>query len=615
MTDLPDHECAAGTTSQLFSWADFDFEPVVKAANVSLRSASTIRPSKSKPVDYMALGTAIDYRIRHYFGFDARRDLQRPYGWGIYPDSRDASRDTRRLFARLESEIQDLKPWRNRLSESEEEMLCRYCALLANYRGVRRDLGPSNIESFLALPPSHWIDDLKKLSRLFFDQDQYLVWNHGHAISNPWFGKNDESRGLPGDLIVDHCLIDIKSTVRRSIRPEYLNQLMTYVLLDYSDQYRLTAVGIYMARQGKLLTWPLTQFIQKATGNSQIDIAGLRDRFREKVASDKCQIERITPQETGPLAAAPLPPRQLEFREIPRRPKSTHRDSMISRKWDSFLRAIKHWVVIAGKARASTGVRTGIETTVKSPSLVSRRIHIVGDVSADTPTPPWSTEDSSSSQMFYTVEVSAELVERFGELFALRVKGTGMTDALIDDGDVVVMRAIAHANNGEMVLAWFKEEEAILRKFYSESDYVRLQPANSTMEPIYAPKENMEVRGKVVSVIRNLVSGDGRSAPEAGPTYCQPERIAQQAGSPLPKAVKEIDTNWIAVVKVLNGLNGTKYKLGALLSDCKPEAVSLAGANLVCRFANRANFQRMREEMTSQLSRSLVAEAVANTSL
>ena len=78
MTDLPDHECVAGTTSQLFSWADFDFEPVVKAANVSLRSASTIRPSKSKPVDYMALGTAIDYRIRHYFGFDARRDLQRP---------------------------------------------------------------------------------------------------------------------------------------------------------------------------------------------------------------------------------------------------------------------------------------------------------------------------------------------------------------------------------------------------------------------------------------------------------------------------------------------------------------------------------------------------------
>ena len=70
----------------------------------------------------------------------------------------------------------------------------------------------------------------------------------------------------------------------------------------------------------------------------------------------------------------------------------------------------------------------------------------------------------------------------------------------------------------EIVLAWFKEEEAILRKFYSESDYVRLQPANSTMEPIYAPKENMEVRGKVVSVIRNLVSGDGRSAPEAGPT-------------------------------------------------------------------------------------------------
>ena len=80
-----------------------------------------------------------------------------------------------------------------------------------------------------------------------------------------------------------------------------------------------------------------------------------------------------------------------------------------------------------------------------------------------------------------------------------------MIDALIDDGDVVIIKPSSVANNGEMVVAWLKEEEeTTLKKFYAEGNQVRLQPANSTMEPIYSPAENVEVHGKVVSVIRNL---------------------------------------------------------------------------------------------------------------
>ncbi len=120
-----------------------------------------------------------------------------------------------------------------------------------------------------------------------------------------------------------------------------------------------------------------------------------------------------------------------------------------------------------------------------------------------TPMPVWGL--AASSQEFDTVEVSTELVEKFGKLFALRVIGTGMIDALIDDGDVVVINPARCVKDGEIVVAWFiKEETTILRKFYREGDYVRLQPANSTMGPIYALKENIEVRKKVVSVIRIL---------------------------------------------------------------------------------------------------------------
>ncbi len=131
------------------------------------------------------------------------------------------------------------------------------------------------------------------------------------------------------------------------------------------------------------------------------------------------------------------------------------------------------------------------------------RIGAATSLPTGTPMPAWGL--TASSQEFDTVEVSPELVEKFGQLFALRVIGTGMIDALIDDGDVVVIKPARCVKDGEIIVAWFiKEETTILRKFYREGDYVRLQPANSTMGPIYALKENIEVRGKVVSVIRAL---------------------------------------------------------------------------------------------------------------
>ena len=80
-----------------------------------------------------------------------------------------------------------------------------------------------------------------------------------------------------------------------------------------------------------------------------------------------------------------------------------------------------------------------------------------------------------------------------------------MIDALIDDGDVVVIKPARDASNGEMVVAWLRqEEEATLKKFYLEGDQVRLQPANSSMAPIYCAADNVEVRGKVVTVLRKF---------------------------------------------------------------------------------------------------------------
>jgi len=91
-------------------------------------------------------------------------------------------------------------------------------------------------------------------------------------------------------------------------------------------------------------------------------------------------------------------------------------------------------------------------------------------------------------------------------LFALRVKGHSMVDALINDGDIVILRRQSQAENGDMVAAWLIEEgETTLKRFYRESEgCVRLQPANPNVAPILVHPANLEIKGRVVAVIRQV---------------------------------------------------------------------------------------------------------------
>ncbi len=152
-------------------------------------------------------------------------------------------------------------------------------------------------------------------------------------------------------------------------------------------------------------------------------------------------------------------------------------------------------------------VARGIELLdeLGQPVFGPPKVQIVGAIAAGKPIPVFSSEDSASSAEFDTIEVAPDLQKRFGKLFALTVNGTSMIDALIDDGDVVIVKPGQQAENGDMVVAWLKsEEEATLKRFYLEGDRVRLQPANRQMEPIYCSADNVEIHGRVVEVIRNL---------------------------------------------------------------------------------------------------------------
>lgn len=126
-------------------------------------------------------------------------------------------------------------------------------------------------------------------------------------------------------------------------------------------------------------------------------------------------------------------------------------------------------------------------------------VPIMGTIAAGQPIPTLSPDQVDPDNIF---EATEEMVRGRKDVYALKVRGTSMIDALVNDGDIVILEATQSADDGDMVAAWLKkEEEATLKKFYREGDRIRLQPANSTMKPIFTEADNVEVQGRVLATI------------------------------------------------------------------------------------------------------------------
>lgn len=92
-----------------------------------------------------------------------------------------------------------------------------------------------------------------------------------------------------------------------------------------------------------------------------------------------------------------------------------------------------------------------------------------------------------------------------GRIFALRVKGQSMIDALVNDRDIVVLQQQETANNGDMVAVWLADNnQTTLKYFFNEGERIRLQPANSSMKPIYVDAKQVHVQGRVLAVLRQI---------------------------------------------------------------------------------------------------------------
>jgi repressor LexA len=136
------------------------------------------------------------------------------------------------------------------------------------------------------------------------------------------------------------------------------------------------------------------------------------------------------------------------------------------------------------------------------------QIPVMGRIVAGSPIPVPSS-DFSYFDAESMVDVASSLLpgsEKNLNLFALEVQGESMIDAMVYDGDIVIMKPANEAHNGEMVAVWLKDrDETTLKYFYLEKGRVRLQPANRTMQPIYIDDPStVEVQGKVIMVIRQV---------------------------------------------------------------------------------------------------------------
>jgi len=148
------------------------------------------------------------------------------------------------------------------------------------------------------------------------------------------------------------------------------------------------------------------------------------------------------------------------------------------------------------------GIRRSI--TLADREVLGRKIPLLGYIAAGQPIPV-PQPDAWHEEPLETLEIPANMAYDRGNVYALQVKGLSMIDALIDDGDIVILQSTSTVNNGETAAVWLKaEQEVTLKKVYRELDRIRLQPANSQMGPMYHDPENVEVQGRVIGVIRRL---------------------------------------------------------------------------------------------------------------
>ena len=192
------------------------------------------------------------------------------------------------FFGRLEALMERNSPVGRRLPHADENELNGHCFVLAlleeafrtgRVGGVPGADHSMDAEALLDLADSDCIDDLTELSWEFYDGFNCLLGLP--YVLNPTFEGSEAVGGADADVIVDGTLIEIKTTSKSEIRREWLWQLLGYVLLDYTDAYGINGIGLYLARQGRLIKWDMDEVMHGLGSENSPNVRELRTQFME----------------------------------------------------------------------------------------------------------------------------------------------------------------------------------------------------------------------------------------------------------------------------------------------------------------------------------------------
>lgn len=149
-----------------------------------------------------------------------------------------------------------------------------------------------------------------------------------------------------------------------------------------------------------------------------------------------------------------------------------------------------------GLIRRARNLSRAIELTEQGrPAGSSVEAPLLGQIAAGAPIETYPVEE--------TISIPNDMLGR-RRTYVLRVRGESMIEEQIRDGDYVIVDERSHAENGETVVALVDNESATLKKFYAENGNVRLQPANSSMEPIVVSADRVIIQGVVIGLLRKF---------------------------------------------------------------------------------------------------------------
>ena len=303
------------------AWIDARFPDIaalVANSRRSVRDATTVCAIDGRPPT--TSGMAIDYRIRYAFAVtppaeliayggaaDVLSDLlleinpEHPALWRMVPGTGMGVQQAvdpltlglppnpvSAFFARLADRVPTIAPVDRALDDAAERELSRYCFALGLFEEVWRTgtiapgsllstMGPTTTaDEFLSAIPDIWVEALAQLAQLFPDAfgDRF----GRPAVLNPVFAQSSAVGGADADLISDGMLLEIKTTINPRIDGAWIRQLLGYLLLDTAAEFDITSLGLYLARQGRLLVWPLPDALDSIAGQP-VDLPAVRLEF------------------------------------------------------------------------------------------------------------------------------------------------------------------------------------------------------------------------------------------------------------------------------------------------------------------------------------------------